>query len=98
MTDVALVVAGLFAGVLLGTVFFGGLWLTTRHINRSRRVASLVLGSFVGRSAIALAGFFLVIRFAGLIGIVSTLLGFMAMQLLFVRLSTRKRPSTRCPR
>ena len=97
MTDVALVMVGLLAGVLLGTVFFGGLWLTTRHINRSRRVASLVLGSFVGRSAIALAGFFLVIKFAGLTGIVSALLGFMAMQLLFVRLST-KRPSTRCPK
>ena len=97
MIDVVQVVVGLLAGVLLGTVFFGGLWLTTRHISHSRRVASLVLGSFVGRSLIALAGFFLVIRFTGFTGIVSTLLSFLAMQLLFVRLAT-KRSSTPCPK
>ncbi|MBN1152979.1 MAG: hypothetical protein JXA58_07200 [Dehalococcoidia bacterium] len=97
MTDVEMAAAGLLAGVLLGGVFFGGLWLTTTRMSRSRNVVFLTVGSFVGRSAIGLAGLFLVARFMGFIGIVSALLGFMAMQILFVRRSM-KRTSTRCHR
>lgn len=76
---------GLGAGLVLGMVYFGGLWLTSTRINRSRHAPLLTAGSFLGRCAIILAGLYLVIRFVGLIGIVSTLPGFVVMQLFFIR-------------
>jgi len=97
MTDVEMALVGLLAGLALGAVFFGGLWLTTTRIHRSRNAVILAAGSFVGRLLISLAGLFLVARFAGIVGLVSALVGFMAMQIVFVRFSM-KRTSTRCPR
>lgn len=97
MTNTEMVVVGVLAGLVLGTVFFGGLWLTTVRLSRSRHVLILTVGSFVGRSLVSLAGLFLVARFVGFVGIVSSLLGFVAMQIVFLRLSM-KRTTTRCPK
>lgn len=97
MTNTEMIVVGVLAGLALGTVFFGGLWLTTYRLNRSRNVLVLTVGSFVGRSLVCLAGLFLVVRFVGFVGIVSSLLGFVAMQIVFVRLSMKRTP-TRCPK
>ena len=54
-----LVLAGV-AGLLLGWIFFGGLWWTVRKGVVSPRAAPLIIGSFALRTAIALAGFYLV--------------------------------------
>ncbi len=89
MIDIWLAAAGLLAGLALGTVFFGGLWLTTRRLGHSRKVFMLVLGSFAGRSIISLVGLWLVVRFAGFSGIIGALLGFVAMQIVFLRLSMK---------
>jgi F1F0 ATPase subunit 2 len=97
MIDAVSVVVGLLAGVVLGGIFFGGLWLTTRRMNSSRSVMALVVGSFVARSLTCLVGLFVVARFTGLTGILSSLPGFLAMQILFLRLSA-KRTTTRCPK
>ena len=35
------------AGLALGTVFFGGLWLTVRKAVVSKKPAMLIFGSFV---------------------------------------------------
>jgi F1F0 ATPase subunit 2 len=50
------------AGILLGAVFFGGLWWTVRTVMSSDRPAAWALGSLVLRTAIALVGFYLVSR------------------------------------
>jgi F1F0 ATPase subunit 2 len=97
MTQSEMIALGLIAGVALGVVFFGGLRLTMARMNRTRNVALLTVFSFVARSLIGLAGLFLVVRFLGLAGIVSALLGFIAMQIVFVRLSM-KGTATRCPK
>jgi F1F0 ATPase subunit 2 len=55
----ALVLAGA-AGGGLGAIFFGGLWWTVSIGVSSRRPALWFLGSMVLRSAITLAGFYLV--------------------------------------
>jgi F1F0 ATPase subunit 2 len=44
----------------LGLFYFGGLWLTVRHLPSSRSPALLTLGSFLGRTAVTLTGFYLV--------------------------------------
>lgn len=48
------------AGVVLGVVFFGGLWWTIEHWASARRPALSFLLSFLLRSSLALTGFFLV--------------------------------------
>lgn len=48
------------AGIGLGAFYFGGLWLTVRAFPTARRPALLALGSFAGRMAVTLVGFYLV--------------------------------------
>ncbi len=92
-----MIAIGVIAGVALGVVFFGGLRLTTARMNRTRNVALLTVASFVARSLISIGGLFLVVRFLGLAGIASALLGFIAVQIAFLRLSM-KGAATRCPK
>lgn len=46
------------AGVLLGTLFYGGLWWTVRQAASLRRPAAALLGSALLRMAVALGGFY----------------------------------------
>ena len=48
------------AGILLGAIFFGGLWWTVRRGLASAQPALWFLGSLLLRTSIALGGFFLV--------------------------------------
>ena len=56
-----LVLAGL-AGLLLGAIFFGGLWWTVRKGLTSKQPAFWFLGSTLLRMSIALVGFYFVGR------------------------------------
>jgi len=47
----------LFVGLLLGSLFFGGLWLTVKHLQRSTHPALLFLASALARTLITLSGF-----------------------------------------
>ncbi|MDD5389108.1 MAG: ATP synthase subunit I [Gallionellaceae bacterium] len=59
-----LMLAGV-AGLLLGGIFFGGLWWTVREGVTSRRPALLFTASFVLRTSIVLVGIYLVGRESG---------------------------------
>jgi F1F0 ATPase subunit 2 len=48
------------AGLLLGAIFFGGLWWTVRLGVASRRPAFLFLGSLLLRTVVVVAGFYFV--------------------------------------
>jgi len=48
------------AGVLLGAMFYAGLWWTVRRGVSSRRAALWFLGSLLLRMGLALAGFYFV--------------------------------------
>ena len=48
------------AGLLLGAIFFGGLWWTVRLGVASRRPALLFLGSLLLRTVVVVAGFYFV--------------------------------------
>lgn len=50
------------AGVLLGVLFFGGLWWTVQRGLASRRPALWFLGSFLLRTSVVLAGMYVVSR------------------------------------
>lgn len=50
----------LIVGAGLGAFYFGGLWWTLRRITAGQGSGLLALGSFVGRTVLTLAGFYLV--------------------------------------
>ena len=60
MTDALTLAWALGTGVVLGAVFFGGLWWTVRKGAACRRPALLFLSSFLLRTSIALAGLYFV--------------------------------------
>lgn len=53
MTDVAVGAAG---GLVLGTLFFGGLWLTVRRVASGRGGVALTAFGYLGRLAVVGAG------------------------------------------
>jgi F1F0 ATPase subunit 2 len=48
------------AGILLGAMFYGGLWWTVHRAVSSKRVVQWFLGSLLLRMGLALAGFYFV--------------------------------------
>jgi F1F0 ATPase subunit 2 len=72
------------AGGLLGSVYFGGLWLTVRRLPDTDHPAALVLGSFVLRVALVAAGFVWLLA-GDPLRLVAVLAGFLAIRVLLVR-------------
>lgn len=62
MHDVSGLVLACLSGVVIGGVFFGGLWWTVRHGLSSRHPALWMLGSALLRTGFAVAGFYVVGR------------------------------------
>ena len=69
------------AGMLLGAVFFGGLWVTVQQMQRTQRPGLLFVTSIVIRTATVLAGFW---YFAAgdARSMAACLLGFLAIRLM----------------
>lgn len=76
MPTVGLIVA-LVAGGILGGFFFGSLWFTVRQLPTTGWPVRLMVGSYFGRMAIALLGFYLIMQgdwhraIAGLVGFIA---------------------------
>jgi F1F0 ATPase subunit 2 len=49
----------LLGGALIGLFYFGGLWLTVRALPKAGNPGLLVMGSFVGRTAVSLLALYL---------------------------------------
>lgn len=60
MSAMVSLMLALLAGLALGLLYFGGLWLTVRRLARTRRPAPLFALSLLLRMALTLAGFYLV--------------------------------------
>lgn len=60
MNEVISLLPALFAGIILGILFFGGLWYTVRIGLRSKNSALIFIGSLIIRMAIVLLGFYYV--------------------------------------
>jgi F1F0 ATPase subunit 2 len=76
----------LVAGILLGAIFFGGLWWTVRKGISSKSPALWFLGSMLLRMGIVLAGFYFVGR-GDWRRLVSCLLGFIIARFIVMRLT-----------
>ena len=73
-----------FAGLVLGSLFFAGLWWTVQRAPHVRNPMALIVASFLVRTGILLAGFLLVMdeRWERL---VACLIGYVAARLLLMR-------------
>lgn len=60
MSAVLPVLLALVAGLGLGLVYFGGLWLTVQQLGRTRSPTLLFAASFVVRTALVVVGMYLV--------------------------------------
>ena len=58
MNEIVYMILAFILGLLLGTIFFGGLWFTVRKLVASKIPALLFLGSFILRVGITLTGFY----------------------------------------
>ena len=84
MSDLLALALALFAGALLGTFFFGGLWWTVQKGVVSERPALWFLGSLLLRTGLILAGFYLAAQ-GHWSRLVACLLGFLVARIIVVR-------------
>lgn len=89
MNETLMLALAWVAGVLLGGIFFGGLWWTVRKGVSSKQPALWFFGSLVVRMTVALAGFYFVSG-GHWERVLSCLLGFVMSSLVVTRL-TRSR-------
>jgi F1F0 ATPase subunit 2 len=85
MNDTLSLALAFATGVLLGAIFFGGLWWTVRKGLSSTQPALWFLGSQLLRTSIVLAGFYFVAR-GRWERVLGCLLGFVAARLFATRL------------
>lgn len=88
-------IAALLAGGALGTVFFAGLWWTVRRAADSATPARWFIASLIVRTAIVLAGFY-VVGAAQPLRLGLCLLGFVLARVLVLRI-TRPNPAALAP-
>lgn len=76
MNKFIVLIPALLAGIVLGSIFFGGLWWTVRNAISSKHVALLFFGSMLLRTALVVLGFYFILGddwqklIAGLLGFV----------------------------
>ena len=86
MNETLTLILASVAGVLLGALFFGGLWWTVQKGLSSKRSALWFLGSLLLRMSIALAGFYFVSG-GHWKRLLACLLGFVMARLIVIRLT-----------
>ena len=69
------------SGLILGVIFFGGLWLTVRKALGTNYASLWFLGSSLLRMAIVLVGFYFVSK-SGLLPLLMSVAGFVAARFL----------------
>lgn len=85
------ILIGLSAGLLLGAVYFGGLWWTVKHVVADGNALKLVASFFI-RAAVVLVGFFGVLQ-VGLAALGTALVAFLG-----VRIATTRKLRPETPR
>jgi F1F0 ATPase subunit 2 len=86
MNETLTLVLVLVTGVLLGLMFFGGLWWTVRKGVSSKQPALWFFGSLLLRTSIALTGFYFIAR-GHWERLLVCLLGFVMARLIVMRLT-----------
>jgi F1F0 ATPase subunit 2 len=86
MNDLLALAMAWLAGIVLGVLFFGGLWWTVRKALVSKQPTIWFLGSFLIRASIVLAGFY-VVAGGHWDRLLASLIGFVIARYLVMRLA-----------
>jgi F1F0 ATPase subunit 2 len=86
MNEPLSLVLALITGVVLGAIFFGGLWWTVRKGFSSKQPALWFFGSLILRTSLASAGFYFVAH-AHWERLLACLLGFITARFIVIRLT-----------
>jgi F1F0 ATPase subunit 2 len=81
---------GVACGLIMGLIFFGGLWLTVARLTTSRNPALLVFGSFLVRTAALVPCFYGLTRLGGWLGVLGGLAGMLLMRGVLVAVLRRE--------
>jgi len=94
ITDALMLLLALGAGILLGGIFYGGLWWTIRRTMSFQNPGLWFLGSLLLRTGVTMAGFYLV---AGnrVESLLVCLLGFVIARVVAIRLTASTIAPTR---
>jgi F1F0 ATPase subunit 2 len=95
MNDELYLMMACFAGLLLGAVFFGGLWWTVRKCLTTPNPAPWLLGSVLIRMSITLAGFYFVSD-GQWQRLLACLMGFIIARLIVTRLTRSPTAESNC--
>jgi F1F0 ATPase subunit 2 len=96
VSDTSLLMAAFIAGLMLGAIFYGGLWWTVRRSVSSRSLSLWFIGSFVLRAIIAIGGFYFVSQ-GDWRRLLACLSGFVAARIAVTRLTkTPNQQKVRC--
>jgi F1F0 ATPase subunit 2 len=83
-----MIVVALISGLILGVLFFGGLWLTVKKALGTKYSALWFLGSSILRTALVLTGFYFVSQ-GSLSQLLISVAGFIAARFLVLRITKR---------
>ena len=86
MNNFLILALALIAGILLGAIFFGGLWWTVRKGIAAKNAALWFLGSLLLRMSVVLTGFYFVGR-GDWQRLATCLLGFVIGRIIVMRLT-----------
>lgn len=89
MNEIIKLLLAFMAGIVLGIVFFGGLWLTVKNGLQSKWSTLIFAGSFLVRMAIILVSFYFMVR-SGWKITVAGLAGFLLARVIVVYLTKNK--------
>lgn len=77
-------IAAFVAGIVLGSFYFGGLWLTVSRLQQFRHPGLAFVSSFVVRTAVVIAGFYFLTT-GHWQQIAACMAGFIAMRMILTR-------------
>lgn len=83
--DITAFAAAFLAGVILGGIYFGALWLTLRQLPHRRRPGLFLVASLTGRLGILLIAFYLILISRHWIPLLASLIGFLIVRVLLIR-------------
>jgi F1F0 ATPase subunit 2 len=96
MSETIILAAALTLGVLLGAIFFSGLWWTVRKGMTAKSPALWFLGSSLLRMGIVLVGFYFVAR-GDWKKLLLCLLGFLIARVVVLRLTRSSKETNHAP-
>jgi len=85
MNEKLFMIVSLLTGVVIGSVFFGGLWFTVKKGMTSKIPALWFLGSFVFRMGIVLLGYYLILQNGSWLNGLICLTGFIVARFIVIR-------------